>query len=264
MALSRIDVIGFSVLLLPLLAPAQSQFDGTWKLKMNSAKIPKTTDVFLLQNGMYESNDSGRIKADGTDQNVTGFPDRDTMSIKVIDDYNVEVKAKRDGKVVWTEKDSISANGDTLNVSFTVSYGSGHGSGHSTSKRVAKGPAGAHLLSGSWRTIEKQIEGSPDLLTWTYKVNGNELTMTNSGGQSYTAKLDGTEAPLKGDPERATVSLKMLGKNTLEETHKAEGKIFKIWKMKVASDGESMKIVQYDKRDGTKFSGTLIKSGSAP
>ena len=262
MALSRIDVIGFSVLLLPLLAPAQSQFDGTWKLKMNSAKIPKTTNVFLLQNGMYEWNGWVRIKADGTDQNVTGFPNYDTMSITVIDDYNVEVKTKRDGKVVGTEEDSISANGDTLNVSLTFSYGTGHGSEHYTSKRVAKGPAGANLLSGSWRV--GQFEASPDLRTWTYKVNGNELTMTNPMGQSYTAKLDGTEAPYKDDPQKATVSLKMLGKNTLEETTKAEGKIARICKMKVASDGESMKIVEYDKHDGTKWSGTLIKSGSAP
>lgn len=262
MALSRIDVIGFSVLLLPLLAPAQSQFDGTWKLKMNSVKIPKTTNVFLLQNGMYEWNDWVRIKADGTDQNVTGFPEYDTMSITVIDDYNVEVKTKRDGKVVRTEEDSISANGDTLNVSFTLSYGTGQGSGHYTSKRVAKGPAGANLLSGSWRV--EQVDASPDLRTRTYKVNGNELTMTNPMGQSYTAKLDGTEAPIKDDPQKATVSLKMLGKNTLEETTKAEGKIWRISKMKVASDGESMKIVEYIKNDGTKWSGTLIKSGSAP
>ena len=32
----RFRVIGFSLLLLPLLARAQSQFDGTWKLDANS------------------------------------------------------------------------------------------------------------------------------------------------------------------------------------------------------------------------------------
>ena len=258
----RFHVIGLSILLLPLLAPAQSQFDGTWKLKMNSVNSPKTTNVFLLQNGMYEWNDWVRIKADGTDQNVTGFPEYDTMSITVIDDYNVEVKTKRDGKVVRTEEDSISANGDTLNVSFTLSYRTGHENGHYTYKRVAKGPAGANLLSGSWR-VEHVEALSPDLRSWTYKVNGNELTMTNPIGQSYTAKLDGTEAPYKDDPQKATVSLKMLDKNTLEETTKVEGKIVRIWKMKVASDGESIKFVEYDKRKRTKWSGMLIKSGSA-
>ena len=88
--------------------------------------------------------------------------------------------------------------------------------------------------------------------------------MTNGLGQSYTAKLDGTEASVIGDPDKATVSLKMLGKNTLQEIVKVKGKIVDISKMKVASDGESMKVVRYDKYYGTKASWTLIKSGSAP
>jgi hypothetical protein len=256
----RFHVIGFSILLLPLLAPAQSQFDGTWKLDTNSVKLSKEPDVFLLQNGMYECTCDVpiSIKADGTDQKVTGSRHFDAMSVKVIDDYNVEVKIKRDGTVVRTEKYSISANGDTLNESWTEpSYGSGHGSGQSTYKRVAEGPIDANLLSGSWR-IEK-VEASADAITLTYKVNGNELTMTNPMGQSYTAKLDGTEAPYKDDPEKATVSVKMLGKNTLKETTKLNGKIFKILKMKVASDGKSMKVVEDCKFSGTKSSATAMK-----
>ena len=83
--------------------------------------------------------------------------------------------------------------------------------------------------------------------------------MTNPIGQSYTAKLDGTEAPYKGDPQKATVSVKMLGKNTLDETTKLEGKIVCISKKKVASDGKSMKIVEDDKLHGTKLSGTAMK-----
>jgi len=130
-------------------------------------------------------------------------------------------------------------------VSWTnPSYGSGHASGYYTAKRLAKGPAGANLLSGSWR-MEK-AEASADALTRTFRVNGNELTMTSPIGQSYTAKLDGTEAPYKNDPDKASVSLKMLGKDTREEIAKVNGKIVRISKMKVASDGESMKIVEED------------------
>jgi len=259
----RFHVIGFSVLLLlPLLAPAQSQFDGTWKIDTNSVQLPKKPDVFLLQNGMYECKSCVppiSIKADGTDQKVTGYPYFDTMSMKVIDDHNVEGATKRDGKVVGTEKDSISADGDTLHVSWTDSGqpSGGTQSGLYTSKRVAKGPAGANLLSGSWRG--EKAEASADAMTWTYKVNGNQLTMTNPTGQSYTAKLDGTEAPYKGDPGTTSVSLKMLGKDTLEETDKREEKIISISKMTVASDGRSAKIVVDDKLHGTQASGTAMK-----
>ena len=180
----RFHVVAFSVLLLlPLLASAQSQFDGTWKVNMNSVQLSKKPKVYLLQNGIYEENGFVRIKADDTDQNVSDW-DIDTMRIKVIDDYNVEVTTKRrywNGwlRVFGTAKESISADGNTLDVSWTHrSFGTGHLSEHDTYKRVAKGPAGAHLLSGSWR-IEKS-EASPDYLTWTCKVNGSELTMRSS------------------------------------------------------------------------------------
>ncbi|HTZ84730.1 MAG TPA: hypothetical protein VMB66_16135 [Candidatus Acidoferrales bacterium] len=258
----RLHVIAFSVLLLPLLAQAQSQFDGTWKIDMNSVQLPKKPDVLLLQNGMYECKSCVppiSIKADGTDQKVTGHPYFDTMSMKVIDDHNVEGTTKRDGKVVGTEMDSISADGNTLDVSWTDSGqpSGGTQSGHYTSKRVAKGPAGANLLSGSWRG--EKAAASSDAITWTYKVNGNELTMTNPTGQSYTAKLDGTEAPYKGDPGTTGVSLKMLGKDTLEETDKREDKIISISKMTVASDGKSAKIVVDDTLHGTQVRATAMK-----
>ena len=32
-------------------------------------------------------------------------------------------------------------------------------------------------------------------ITWNYKVNGDELTMTTPTGQSYTAKMDGSAGP---------------------------------------------------------------------
>jgi hypothetical protein len=51
----------------------------------------------------------------------------------------------------------------------------------------------------------------------------------------------------------------MLGKNTLKETTKLNGKIFKILKMKVASDGKSMKVVEDCKFSGTKSSATAMK-----
>ena len=45
------------ILLLPLLAAAQSPFDGTWKVDMNKVDFSKKPDVYLLQNGMYSMQD---------------------------------------------------------------------------------------------------------------------------------------------------------------------------------------------------------------
>ena len=78
-------------------------------------------------------------------------------------------------------------------------------------------------------------------------MSGDEITMTNRTGQSYTAKLDGTDAPMKGDPGMTTVSVKMIGKDTLEETDKREGKVIAVFRMTVANDGKTGKASVDDK-----------------
>ena len=88
-------------------------------------------------------------------------------------------------------------------------------------------------------------------ITFTYKVQGDSLNMTNLTGQSYTAKLDGTEAPYKGDPGTTSVSVKRLDKNTLEETDKRDEKVIMVSRMTVAADGKSMTIAFDDKLHGT-------------
>jgi hypothetical protein len=96
-------------------------------------------------------------------------------------------------------------------------------------------------------------------LMWTYKVSGDELTMTTQTGQSYTAKLNGAQAPMKGDPGTTSVSVKMMGKSTLEETDYRDGKAISVAKIVVGPDGKTMKIMVDDKLHGTKSEFTAMK-----
>ncbi len=77
---------------------------------------------------------------------------------------------------------------------------------------------------------------------FTNKVEGDSLSMSTRTGQSYTAKLDGTEAPYKGDPGTTSVSVKKVDKNTIEETDKRDGKVISVARMTVAADGKNMTI----------------------
>jgi hypothetical protein len=251
-----------ALLLVPVGAMAQSPFDGTWKWDPSSVQWPEKPDAFLLQNGMYECKSCVppvNIKADGTDQKVTGDPYSDTLGVKVIDDHNIESTSKKAGKVVGTAKMSVSSDGDTLTINWTDSGqpSGGTQTGTNTEKRVAKGPAGGNLISGSWRT-EKE-NASAGALTWTYKMNGNELAMTTTTGQSYTAKLDGTDAPFKGDPGVTSISVKLLGKDTLEETRKRDGKVIYTLEMTVSADSKTMKWIFDDKVQGTTTKGSAQK-----
>src|ERR1035437_6961024 len=143
-----------ALLLVPVVAMAQSPFDGTWKDDMSSIQWPAKPDVFLLENGMFECETCVppiKVKADGTDQKVAGYPYFDTLSVKVIDDHNVEDTDKKDGKVVETLKRSVSSDGNTLTVNWTYSGNPSGGTqaGTDTATRVAKAPAGGNPISGS-------------------------------------------------------------------------------------------------------------------
>ncbi|HEY6273221.1 MAG TPA: hypothetical protein VIX19_14675 [Terriglobales bacterium] len=246
-------VVALGALLMPTLAMAQSAFDGTWKIDLNKVDFSKKPDVFLLQDGMYECKTCippYKIKADGSDQPVSGHPYYDSVAIKVVSDHEIEETDKKGDVAVVTATSAVSSDGKTMTFTFSDSSNTNGGppvTGKGEAMRVAKGPAGSNAISGSWRTTK--IESlSENATAFTYKVNGDEITMTNPTGQSYTAKLDGTDAPMKGDPGVTSISVKMMGKDTLEETDKRDGKVIGVLKMKVASDGKTAKASYDDKR----------------
>ena len=63
--------------LMPLVAVAQSDFDGTWKIDFSKAVLPVKADIFLLQNGTYQCKTCIpviSVKADGEDHSITRSP----------------------------------------------------------------------------------------------------------------------------------------------------------------------------------------------
>ena len=247
----------------PGLAIAQSTFDGTWKVDVKTAQFPTKPDVYLLQDGMYHCKSCVPlidIKADGQDQKISGHPYFDMMSVKVVDDRTIETITKKNGKTNGTSKTSVSPDGNTLMFEFNDSSATSGdpviGKGEET--RVAKGPAGSHAISGSWRTSKMDAVSDNGLL-FTYKVEGDSLMMTTPTGQSYTAKLDGTEAPYKGDPGTTSVSVKKVDKNTMEETDKRDGKVITVARMTLSADGKGMTIAVDDKLHGTTMQFTAQK-----
>ncbi len=259
----KIIFIGaLGILLMPVLAGAQSPLDGTWKTNMNNVDWSKKPDVYELKDGMYSCKTCEppfEIKADGSDQKIKD-PYVDTMAAKVINDHEIELIGKKNGKVVQENKVKISPDGNTLTFEFTDSSNTSGvpvtGKGEET--RVTKGPAGSSPVSGSWR-MSKMENMSENATTVTYKVSGNEITMTNPTGQTYTAKLDGSDAPMKGDPGVTSVSVKMVGKNTLEETDKREGKVIGVFKATVQPDGKTINAVYDDKLQGRSTKFTMTK-----
>ena len=71
--------------------------------------------------------------------------------------------------------------------------------------------------------------------------------MSDLIGDSYTAKFDGKDYPVKGGPGITSVALKKIDANTIEETDKLNGQVIFISRMTVSPDGQTMTVESTDK-----------------
>lgn len=233
-----------SGLAMPALLRAQGPFDGTWHTNLDQAKFsPKPIDV-SLQNGMYDCsscNPKIHVKADGQDQPVSGQP-YDTISVREIDSKSIEIVTKKNGKPESEQTRVVSDDGQVMTVRTTTHSENGDQAvtAEATLTRIGTA-AGANGTSGSWR-ISRLSQGETGLDV-TYKSDGDGLSMSTPGGESYTAKLDGKSYPVKGAYFYDSVSLKRIDDHTIEETDKRDGKVVQVSTMTVASDGKTMTVV---------------------
>lgn len=247
--MKNVTLAGLLVALLAAAVMAQSPFDGTWKINLGAVPLPTKPTVWLLQDGIYHCKScvpAIEVKADGRDQHVTGQP-YDTLSVRIVDDRTIDEIEKKNGKTVSAEEFTVSPDGSSVTDDYP------RGSDTNTlpviakvvMTRIAKGPMGSHAISGSWQT--SKIENVADQwLLFTLKVEGDSLEFSRPTGQSYAAKLDGTDALVNGDPDSNSVSVKRINENTIEETDKRDGKVLNISRMTVAPDGKTMTIVNND------------------
>ena len=249
-------IVLVALLLLPTVAAAQSPFDGTWKADLSSAKFAEKPETILLKSGRYVCSTcvpAIDVMADGTDQKV-GAPYFDTLAVKVVDARTVQFVYKKDGKVVQEMTSTLAADGGEVVDTFTGYRPECQPvKGTGRRERVAQAPEGAHALSGSWR-IKKLDQISENALTWTYTSTTDGLAMRAQTGESYDAKFDGKEYPVKGDRSGATISIARAGDRTLEETTRRNGKIVGVAKSTLSADNRTLTVVYEDKEQGTTMS----------
>jgi hypothetical protein len=249
------------VFLAPAILFAQSAFDGTWRVNLQSTQY-FGKENFSLQDGVYRCSSCVpkiNVKADGQDHQVSGSPYFDTINVRVVDDRTVETVAKKGGKLSGRTKLTASQDGKTLTTEFTGVTENGQNiSGKYTSARVDAAREGAHKISGVWQP-GKLESASENVLRVTYKVTEDGLSMTDQTGNSYTAKFDGKDYPFKGNPGVTSVSLKKIDANTIEETAKRNGKVIGVIRMTVAADGKTMSVNREDKLQGITVKWTAEK-----
>jgi hypothetical protein len=251
----------FLLLLAPAMSFGQSPFDGTWMTRTDTTRVPARPDKYSLSNNLYECLScvpKVAVKADGSDQQVTGHPYYDTIAVHVVDASSVELIKKKNGKTMLTQTDTVLPDGNTLTEKFTDQTEDRPITGEVILSRISKAPAGAHPVSGVWRT-QRVNNLSGNSTTITYHASAEGLRMSDLNGQSYDARFDGQDYPMQGDPSHTMVSLKRVSERIIEETDKHNGKVDSVTRITVSPDGKSIHVVIDDKRHGVTESFTMEK-----
>lgn len=241
------------LLLLPLfqsVSRSQSPFDGTWVIdtSKNENLANEKPTVFSLSDGLFRSDDRV-IKADGKDYGVPATGYWDTVSVRVVDDHTVKVTSKKDGKPMFTETDTVSADGSTLTQVVKDTTEAEAVTFENLYKRIALAPPGAHALSGTWQVFKQSR--SENSTTITYKCTSEGFSAATPLGEKFDAKFDGKFYLIEDDPARTMVAVKRINANTVEMSNQRDGKIVFVVRLEVTPDGKAIHASSQSKQDGS-------------
>ena len=228
---------------------AQSPFDGTWQVNLAQTKFSPKPLSFYISQGWYHCDScvpSITVPADGQDHPVSGHA-YDSISVTIVDPHTISTVVKKGGTAMGESTRTVSADGKTLTVKSTdhPMNGSAPTTFDTVAKRSGVAPSGVHATSGSWVAMKQS--GSGNGLVTTYKMAGDQLTMTAGSGETYTAKLDGSDYPVTNAYGWDAVSLKKINDHSIEETDKRGGTVTDVSTMTVALNGKTMTVVDNDK-----------------
>lgn len=243
-------------------APATDPIVGTWKVDIASAQFDEKPSTYLLKDGNYSCSTCIpplEVKADGQFHPVADRPYYDSISITPVDERTVKFVRRKGDKLSSEATLTVSPDGNSMNVAFVdaTTEGAEPVTGQETMTRVAAAEAGAHAISGSWKTA-KVNSVSEEALTIAFRVDGDTVHMSSPSGQSYTAEVGGPEVAIKGDTGGTMVAVDRPAPNSLRETYKRDGKVISVTTITVADDS-TMTGVSENKQNGSVTRWTAAK-----
>jgi hypothetical protein len=248
-----LSALCFLALFCTVAARAASPFDGTWKTDLTKTHLSDKPLVFYTSQGWYHCvvncNPDYTIAADSHFHPIDGHA-FDSAAVTIVDDHTIAFLAKKGGKTIYEQTRTVSADGNTLTVK-SISHPMNTDKAVNfqvVAKRIGKIHPDVHATSGRWLITKES--GDNDTVLTTYKVDGDQITMTAPTGESYTATFGGGDAPTKGAYGYDAVSVRKIDKNAFEETDKRQGRVIDVSTMTVSANGKMMTIMDSDKVTG--------------
>ena len=245
-------LLSIAALCVSTVLQGQAAFNGTWHTDLSKTKFAEKPFIFYTSQGWYHCVSCTTpldVQADGQDH-PSADKTFDTVSVTLVDAHTLHFVGKKGGNVVLDITITVSADGKTATgkTTFQPANGSAPVTFENAYRRDGKLAAGVHATSGRW--ITTKASGSDNGTLTTYKVDGDQIMMTDPTGESYTAKLDGSDAPVNGSMGWDTVSMKRIDDHTIEETDKFDGKVIDTAKMTVSANGKTLTVVYTDEPSG--------------
>ncbi|OQR38315.1 hypothetical protein BWR15_02030 [Pseudomonas sp. T] len=244
---------------LPLTALASSPLEGTWRIDW-ALTSPDLLDKYELKDGYYSCQTCApafRVKADGKDQPLSGFEGIDAISVSVKNDYQLRLLRKFKGAVVATEVLTVSDDGRHLK-GMTYAGPEQEESGSADNVRLGDPVKGQHLISGVW--IAPGLRQSERDSTFSYRMVEGRLELKGEDGESYSAPLDGSIVPLKGNPGANRVAVLKLSDRVISTQQFKGNDLVRTMQITVSSDGQLMSL-NFQQHES---SGNLIVRRVAP
>jgi hypothetical protein len=210
------------------LISAQSSLDPPSKLSI----VPVKDGVHVVTSG--DSHLDFTALWHGKDTSVPGNPAYNQVELRRIDKSQAEVKQKKDGALVATVREKLSADGNELTSTTAVK---GHADQITVWTRTGGTRVADDRFAGEW-TEDLGKTRMRQGLVLKIEADGSD-GVRFSGEFSYTARFDGKEYDLKNS-RNDTVTLQLVDPHTVDAFYKRDDKVAQKDRWVVSGDGQQM------------------------
>ncbi len=214
---------------------------GTWTLisAQSSLDPPNKLSITALHDGVHVVT-SGDTHLDftgnwhGHETPVQGNPGFNQIALRRIDKNQAEVKEKKDGELVATVRDKLSADGNQLTMTTTQP---GRPNQITVWTRTGGAKVADDRFAGEWAEDLSKTRLRQGLVL-KIEPDGTD-GVRFSGEFSYTARFDGKEYNLKNS-RNDTVTLQLVDAHTVDSVYRRDDQVAQKDRWVVSSDGQQM------------------------
>lgn len=228
-------------------ASGVARFRGTWKEDVSKRKIGSIQTLVFRRNGNggIEELRGSELKPLVQPVNFTGKPysyeptSKNTIAWRQIDSNNFERDLFNAGKLLYTRRLRLSADGQTLTEATELMTAAGKG----TNTVVYRRTAGDQGLVGRWNPQSFKTDLPPQMIIEAASANGLKITSTNIDS-TITVAMDNKPVPVVGLAiiPNSMVAARQTDPSTLEFTNSREGVETGKTVRTLSADGKTMTV----------------------